>query len=299
MRKKGVRDRKQGVFRRRRAGLGCAVAAALAGGAAAGQECCLIGDLNRDLSIDALDVPPFVAVLLDLGALNAQNLCAADVDRNGRVDGRDIGRFAAVLADNGLSLFDYGPPRANAEAEQIALETLGPGGPLLPPDALYERIERDVGLIRAAYPPLADQTHTPEWVPNQLIVKVLNGMPDNQYRCLNRYYRVTNISFLFESGGGRWYVLTFAGNSNVESLAGIYAAAPEVQYADPNGIIGGENFWRPTAMGGNVVQWDVDDGFLDCFDGCDCHRRYLIDVDAGGSVTLVNYQEYGQSWCEF
>jgi hypothetical protein len=262
------------------------------------QSCCLKGDLNRDLAITPSDVPTFVDVLLDPGELSPHRLCAGDANGDGRVDGDDIDPFLRILADPTLALFDYGPPRANAEAEQIGLEMLGPSGPLLVPDAFYERIDRDLGLIRATYPALATQTHAAEWAPNQIIAKVLHGMPRDEYNCLNIYYRMTNEQFLFTSGGG-WYVLTFAGNLNVERLAVIYADAPEIQFAEPNGFIGGENFWTPTPLTGGKWEWFVDDGFLDCFDGCDCHRYYTFITTDTGHVTLTNYQEQGMPWCEF
>ena len=64
-----------------------------------------------------------------------------------------------------------------------------------------------------------------------------------------------------------------------------------------NGIIGGENFWRPTVLGGGVWRWEVDDGFMDCFDGCDCHRVFTFETTADGQVTLIDYDESGAPWC--
>ena len=98
---------------------------------------------------------------------------------------------------------------------------------------------------------------------------------------------------------GEWYVLTFAGRLNVVALGTEYTALPEIEYADPNGLIGGENFWRPTILGGGMWKWDIDDGWHDCFDGCDCHRHYIFTTDEFGSVALTFYEEWGWSWCEF
>ena len=263
---------------------------------AAAAQCCLRGDLNRDLSINQLDVPIFVGGVLNPASLTPPQLCPADVNGDSAIDGRDIERFVEYVLDPSLALFDYGPPLPDAEAEQIALEFLGPGGPLLPSAAIYSRVDRDLDLIRAHTPALASETNTPAWVSNQLIAAVTIGMPHDEYNCLNAYYRLTSEEFLC---CGNIYVLTFAGNSNVEALAVIYDAAPEVEFAEPNGLVGGQNFWTPSDLGGGVWQWTVDDGFFDCFDGCDCHRFYTFNVDAGGTVTLVDYQEFGQPWCRF
>ena len=259
------------------------------------RACCLAGDVNGDLQLDMLDLPPFVETLLDPSSADPTAFCAADVNRDSLVDGRDVADFVAVMLDPSLALFDYGPGWPNSEAEQIGLEILGVGGPLLLPERSYGRIERDLGLIRAAFPALATQTHSPAWLPQELLVSIIPGVPSDGYQCLNAYYQVTNIEHLF----GDWYVLTFGGHLNVPAVALLYAALPEVQYAEPNGLIGGENFWEPTAFGSGVWEWDVDDGFMDCFDGCDCHRHYLIRTDELGRVTLVLYEEYGMSWCEF
>jgi len=264
-----------------------------------GQSCCLNGDVNRDLVINPADIPLFVAGVLNPSGAPVSQLCALDANDDGVIDGADVSRFAAILLNPSLAKFDYGPAQPNAEARQIALEMLGPGGALIAPPAQYARVERDLGLIRANTPALANQTHSPKWIATDLMVKKTIGASDAEYRCLNAYYRLVTEHFLFSSGGGNWYNLTFASNLNPEALGVIYAATPEVEFADPNGLVGGENTWTPTDLGGGLWQWVVDDGFLDCFDGCDCHKVYTFQVDAGGAVTLTDYSQWGQSWCVF
>lgn len=269
------------------------------GRAPAAPPCCIPGDANGDLTIDPLDVPVFVGALMDPGGADSGALCSSDLNRDGSVDGADVAGFVAVLVQPDAGLFDYGPPRANAEAEQIGLETLGPAGPLLLDDPTYDRIVTDQALIRADTPALANEPHSMAWAPDQLIVKVLLGLPRDAYQCLNVFYRVMDEQFMFTSGGGDWYVLTFAGKANVEALGRIYRTAPEVELADPNGLIGGANFWTPSPQLGGVWRWEIDDGFMDCFDGCDCHRLYVYETTADGVATLLSFQEVGFSWCPF
>jgi hypothetical protein len=95
------------------------------------------------------------------------------------------------------------------------------------------------------------------------------------------------------------YLLTFVGNINVEALTQIYNAAPEVNFAEPNGLFGGQNFWTPTPLGGGVWQWEINDGWCDCFDGCDCHRFWIFETDAEGNIEFISVDEIGLPWCDF
>jgi len=249
----------------------------------------------------SLAVRPCPPVIVCSGAVNVTDLLSiisnwggtgsSDVNSDGITDVQDL---LAVINAWGPCTMDFGTAYANTEAHQIGLEMLGPGGALTLSQEKYDRIVRDLQLIRAAYPALANQIHSLAWAPNQLLVSVAN--PQNaDYLCHNTYYRVTNIQPLFST----WYTLTFAGKINVERLAQIYIANASISFAEPNGFIGGQNYWEPTDLGGDTWRWNIDDGWHDCFDGCDCHKVYVIDIDLAGNLTLVSYQQFGQSWCEF
>lgn len=272
-----------------------AVVFMVSSGIAEAQVCCLAADVSGDLRVDGEDVAAFVQALIDPAGMDPRALCAADIIADGLVDLNDLGPFVDLLLNPAAGLFDFGPPWPDAEAEQIALEMLGAAGPLLVPDPVYQRIDRDLGLIRVTEPRLAGETHAMAWAPNQLIVELVPGLPLDDYECLNATYQVIDASNLF----GDWYVLTFAGNLNVVALGTIYTAAPEVQFTEPNGLLGGQNYWTPTDLGGGVWRWEVDDGWWDCFDGCDCHRYYVFETDSPGNVTRISYQEQGWPWCEF
>jgi hypothetical protein len=205
--------------------------------------------------------------------------------------------FFFVLQHWGPCTFDYGEPYPNPEAEQIAMEMNGPAGPLRPDAALYDRIDRDLGLIRAAYPKLADQTHTMAWAPDRLIVQKVPGQPTDGYDALNVYFQLVEEDQLF----GDFYVITFPGRINVEALAVLYVDLPEIASADPDGLIGGSNDWEPLWLlsPDNRMHWHIDDGWHDCFDGCDCHEEYDIQTNDVGDVELIDFQQWGWSWCEF
>jgi len=256
------------------------------------------------LSFSTHAAPPCNADLDDDGTVGVSDLlnllatwgpcrdCSADFDGNGSVGVSDL---LVLLGDWGPTVFDFGPPLDDPEAEQIALEMLGPSGALRPAMEDYQRIDTDLDLIRAEVPDLVGQSHSPAWVANQMIVQLIKGEPEQEYLCLNEFYQLTSEVHL----SANWYVLTFADDLNILALVGIYTEAPSVNFAEPNGIIGGQNFWVPTPLNDGVWRWDIDDGWSDCPDGCDCHRVYVIETDAKGNVEIISIEEFGPRWCDF
>jgi hypothetical protein len=197
----------------------------------------------------------------------------------------------AGTCQTGSGFFDYGPHRDDAEAEQLAMTF---SGELRAPDDVYERIRGDLFRIRQVYPYLQSVVDDPDYVPDQLIVDLDPQQPWDGYQQLNAFYQVVLEELLF----GDTYVLTFCETINAPALVGIYDPLPEVNFAEPNGLFGTSKFITITEAG-STLRYSIDDGFFDCFDGCDCHRLWEIDVADSGVVTLVSYQESGFSWCEF
>lgn len=264
------------------------------GTASAIAVCDCPADLNSDGSINTLDL----GVLLSSWTLPPATACSgaacvADLDHNGVVNSLDLG---VLLSSWGECVFNYGPQFADAEARQIGLEMLGPGGPLLLPQNLYNRIDRDLDLIRAHTPALATETHTLAWSPQSLIVALVAGAKTDGFEALNECLGVTGVTPI----GFSFQLVHFPAPINVEALAEIYASLAEVQFAEPDGLIGGQNFWVPTQLPGtpdDAWQWNIDDGYWDCFDGCDCHNQYVFRTNAAGAVQLISHQFVGAPWC--
>ena len=243
-------------------------------------------DLDDDGAVGVKDL------LILLGAWGPCPDCPADFDGNDSVGVKDL---LVLLGGWGPTVFDFSPTLDNAEAEQIALEMLGSSGPLRPEVADYERIVTDQALIRVADKRLLDQTHSPAWVANQMIVQREKGDPQQDYLCLNEFYQVTNESHLFSN----WYVLTFVDDLNIPALTSIYMKAASVLLAVPNWSGGRENFWEATKLKDGIWRWDIDDGWGDCAAGCICHRVYVIETDAKGNVQIISIEEIGPPGCGF
>jgi hypothetical protein len=250
------------------------------------------GDVDGDATVGLGDLEAFAECMAGPDA-SAPPGCdpnafgRADLDDDGDADLQD---FAGLMLHAGDRYFDYGPQRENLEAEMLAMDV---SGKLRAPDAEYERILRDMALIRATYAQLVTVVDDPDYVSNELIVGVDDAQPLDDYHRLNDYYLVTD-----EEIHTSFRLLTFCDNLNAPVLAPIYAALSEVEWADPNWWIGIDDYITIEVLGA-VYRYNIDDGFWDCFDGCDCHRQWVIDVDEAGNVMLVSYDEWGMSWCEF
>src|SRR5690606_30259026 len=121
--------------------------------------------------------------------------------------------------------FNYGPP-INPTIAAIVIDHFGASGPLLPDPVHVARVERDVALIRQAYPELATIGHGTGWVPGRLVVKVPPPL-GVEFVCANVYYRAT-----LRPVGLWWWVLEFpAGTFNPYVMAAIYREIPGVQDA--------------------------------------------------------------------
>jgi hypothetical protein len=261
--------------------------------AALGTECDLPGDVNLDGNVDLADYGQLAACLAGPGEAtpppdcSSEDFAQADTDDDGDVD---LGDFNELAHNFGLSRFPYGPHRENVEAEMLAMDL---SGALRAPDKPYDRILRDLQLIREAYPELVTVIDDPDYMPNELLIGLDTSGSTEEYDALNEYYFVID-----EEVHTSFRVLTFCDNLNAPVLAELYAAVPEVDWADPNWFIGIDDYITITEIG-DKMRYDIDDGFHDCFDGCDCHRLWVIDVDLDGVVTLVSYTEEGYPWCEF
>jgi len=258
------------------------------------QDCVGPGDIDGDGAVAVTDLAPLAECLAGPDVFTPPPGCdpiefaRADLDEDGDVDLADV---AKLLPYVGQEYFAYGPHRENLEAEMLAMDVTGQ---LRAPDQEYERIRRDLALIRATYPQLQQVIDDTDYVPNQLMVGLDNNLPHDGYKALNEYYLVVSEQIYYS-----FRLLTFCDNLNAPVLAPQYAALPEVQWAEPNGLIGIDDFITVTVWSDGTYWYDIDDGFMDCFDGCDCHRVWALTVSPGGTVTLVSYYEWGMPWCDF
>jgi hypothetical protein len=219
--------------------------------------------------------------------------------------GINEGLGCTLLASDYLLLeYPYGPlsrrlcpPSADiseCDAEFLAMEI---SGRLLPPEDLYVRIRDDLTAIRAAYPGMNSISHSPRWVPGDLLV-ILTPEAWEQYQN-GDYHGLDHLNaplgpVEITSLRARILLLRFTRRYNPEALTTLYADADGVESAEPNGIIG-----QPTSD----VQASIPEyTFLlwwDCFEVCLYHHYWVFSV-INGDVTLVEEggdpPEHGQDF---
>lgn len=175
-------------------------------------------------------------------------------------------------------------------AEILALEVTGD---LVADPALVLQIGEDLGIIRAAYPELADVDVTPSWTPSYIYV----GLTEEAWAeyeagtytaldSLNAEYGILSIgtfSFL------ETLRLSFEACYNSEVLASIYAPADGVLSTSVSGLgsatshdITCPQLWHYTFMKG--------DG--DCLAGCIYTEYWEFSVIDGALVLLDHYGNY-------
>jgi hypothetical protein len=206
-----------------------------------------------------------------------------DLDADGDIDLHDAALFAVLF---GRQYFDYGPHREDAEAERLAMPLTQE---LRVPDYEYERVHRDLGLIREAYPDLSGVVDTPGIAGSALWVRLVSPEDRDGFDEMNAFFVVTSDhEFGFSPG---LHGLHFCDNLNTPILALVYEQLDEVEYAHTSGALCLDD-------GCCCQQIDVtrfDNLFRYAFyylsglspQGGVCYQTRTLETDEAGAVSLV------------
>jgi hypothetical protein len=264
-------------------------------GSAWGSEC-VPADYDADADVDFADFGILQRCFTGAGGTSTSGCDVVDSDADGDVDLDDYDAFNDGFTGPGDRL-DYGSsPFPDAEAEQLALET---GLSLLADADMYDRIKRDLETIRVVQPNVANTHYVGLWGPQSMLVRVTNGVTTCEFDELNAFYAATDVDFLFQSGGSTWYVVRYPGRMRIPLLAQEYVTLSEVTFAEPDALVGTDDRIEVSIGVGGSWTYDIDDGFLDCFDGCDCHINWSFEVSEDGDVQELSMVCSGFAWCEF
>jgi hypothetical protein len=183
-------------------------------------------------------------------------------------------------------------PRADENLELLSL-ALRPG--LTADAALYERVVRDVGLIRALEPAVAHINYFFGRSDGRGVL--LDTQPaTNDEMASGSYHAWDCINAYFGLRGTRVYTgIDFAfvelkGIYGMDEVVPLYAALPGVLGVEPNGLAGD----GPTICAteeGDTIHWVFVDASGDCFAGCYEHAYYYFTTTMGGD--LVRHTDPG------
>ncbi|MBC7835279.1 MAG: hypothetical protein H7Y88_09300 [Phycisphaerales bacterium] len=190
---------------------------------------------------------------------------------------------AALAQDCPPELFDYGSFQ-NPETVLIVLDHYGATGPLLPSLTDYERADRDIGLLRAAEPILAQFGQSDPWQRVQLIIQASPPF-SSEFVCSNEYYQA-QLGLIFQ-GFPDWYLLELPSVLNLPALAELYRDLPGVTSVGLNyfGCAGTccSSSWHFQPRDEGTWRWRVFQ--TDCCWGCLGSRMY--DVTDAGDVLIL------------
>lgn len=203
---------------------------------------------------------------------------------------------AHAQCQSGPQYFDYGPHRDDPEAERLAMKLTAQ---LRSPDEEYERIRDDLWLIRLTHQLLWQVGDEGSYADDQLVVDLDQGLPWTGFHDLNAYYQVVGEEVILDDT----YLLTFCDNINADELASIYEALPEVVYAEPNFVVGCVDEIIVSVMS-TTYSYRMVEGWAnpdDMFPGCNCWMIWEFDVEEGGALDWISYNEQEDGWwyCPF
>lgn len=193
----------------------------------------------------------------------------------------------------GSGRFDYGRHRANAHAEIMAMII---AGELRAPDALYDRMDRDMALMETMYPILKTVGRWREGT-RSMYVHLDPEIPWDGFHALNEFYQAVSIVPSQYNPNARH--ITFCDALNILVLRELYQALPEITYTE--GGVNSPCDWAwdciSVETNGEDFGYHYSNGGGDCPSGCTCHQIWQLATTPSGEVQLHSYDP-GPSWCD-
>jgi hypothetical protein len=211
---------------------------------------------------------------------------SADTDFDGD---RDLADFAAIANRFGQTFFDFGPERQDKEAEYHAISL---AGQLRAPDEEYDRISRDLRLIRDAHADLIDVRDHRIALLNGLFVRLQSSEDHNEIDLLNEHYVYTSRNIYWNE----LFYIQYCDVLYPTVLGAIYEQSDQVEYTH------GDGFgcippccWNQVEVAVEGTTFTYDFSFYydpsDSFVSCGCRRTRVIKVDEAGTISQVSCED--------
>lgn len=262
---------------------------------ATAQDCIGPGDTNIDGQVLLDDYASFQGCIAGPGfgpevpacEPNASN--TSDLDADGDVDLLDAAGFQRAF---GNEYFLYGPHLDDWEVEVLAIEL---SNEIRAPIDLYERIHRDLALIRTVAPQLNEIHYRRRYAARELIYRPEGMEPRPELTRLKAYYIAVEDRQIRRESEVR--LLTFCDTMDMLRVAQVFRAHAEVVYAEPNFYIGDGNEIDLTIMGDDY-QYAFRCGYGDCLAGCYCDRTWTVTVSFTGQLGAITCVDLCTGTCD-
>ncbi|MFH1111080.1 MAG: hypothetical protein V1790_18075 [Planctomycetota bacterium] len=189
--------------------------------------------------------------------------------------------------------FDYGPHRTNALAEFLGMLITDE---LRVPDAVYDRIVRDLTLLDSTYPILTTVDRLSRGM-DHLGVYLDLTEPHDAFDALNAYYQVVDIeSFTLTSF--EWKVLTFCDTLNPEAARADYLPLPGVLNVDdgPDSARNGYSDYVDLVVDRDLYVYEFSNGEGDCPSWCIARQTWRFSVTPTGAISAIEYEPGPCGW---
>jgi len=204
-------------------------------------------------------------------------------------DGLGLGSATAIAAT----------PRANQNLELLSL-AMAPG--VTARQEIYDRVLRDIELIRSTYADVAEITFWEDFDGSSLILHVdaathasMSAGAYTAWDCLNNWYGLINTSFSDPVGGQYQVQINLNGVFDTALLQNEYAQLPGVTQVTR---IPKEGF-APTICGAicnGVHHYVFDNAQSLCEEGCKFNDFYHFSVEEGGQPVLERSWTGAPGW---
>lgn len=204
-----------------------------------------------------------------------------DIDEDGTPD--ECERWSHCVSAPGY--FDFGPHRVNVLAEFLGMLI---SGELRAPDAVYDRIVRDLALLDSTYPILTTVDRRSRGMDGIGVQLDLNE-PHDEFDALSVFYQavVTTPYHILPD----WRAVFFCDTLNTNAVRSAYMALPEVMLVE-YGPDSGYNYngdYVDLTVEGDVYVYEFSNGEGDCMSGCFCRQNWRFALTPSGSISVLEY----------
>lgn len=154
------------------------------------------------------------------------------------------------------------------------------------PEALIQRVDKDLKAIRKQHPDVAEVHHTNKWQPGKVVIN--DAKKEDLDKISTTSYGPSEAKAIFQD---KIFLLTFTKPYNPEKISEILKSEFGISKAHPDGIIGGSSQITLTTEPSGKNTYVFMKGSGDCFAGCINKHFWTFTVDPNEKVELIEERD--------